>query len=220
MSIYGDYREELEATLDHLMEKIKAFYRVEKERGNTVYEHLIARIKDEESMREKLRRKRLLERPEEALFTVKDAIGIRIICHFIDDVYRMRDALTDEMGLTLVEEKDYIRHVKPNGYRSLHLIYQVPRTMREDASQEAGGAQDGKGEDAAHGEREYFFAEVQLRTIAMDTWASLEHEMMYKHIVKNRELLAAELKRCADELAAAELSMQTIRRLIAASSAS
>ena len=157
-------------------------------------------------MREKLRRKGLPDTPEAALFDVKDAIGIRIVCHFIDDVYRMRDALTAEIGLTLVEEKDYIRNVKPNGYRSLHLIYAVPRTPR--------GAQ-GSGAEREDAVRDHFYTEVQLRTIAMDTWASLEHEMMYKHNVQNRELLVAELKRCADELAAAELSMQTIRRRIA-----
>ncbi|BEU86746.1 GTP pyrophosphokinase family protein [Selenomonas sp. TAMA-11512] len=205
MHIYGEYKNELEKTLDHLMATIKAFRKEEKARGNSVYEHLSARIKDEESMREKLRRKGLPMRPEAALFDVRDAIGIRVICHFIDDVYRMRDMLTEKMGLTLVEEKDYIKNVKPNGYRSLHLIYAVPREKKE-------------GERLGEGE-ENFYAEVQIRTIAMDTWASLEHEMMYKHIVKNRELLTTELKRCADELAAAELSMQTIRRLIASSSA-
>lgn len=218
MDIYGAYRAEVEATLDQLMEKIKAFHRREKVLGNTIYEHLIARLKAEESMREKLDRKGLPETAEAALFEVKDAIGIRIVCHFIDDVYRMRDVMTDEMGLTLVEEKDYIRDAKPNGYRSLHLIYAVPRMRRGDSARgESLGQAHPKDRLLNPEDRSHFYAEVQLRTIAMDTWASLEHEMMYKHIVQNRDLLVEELKRCADELAAAELSMQTIRRLIAAS---
>ena len=88
----------------------------------------------------------------------------------------------------IVEVKDYIRHAKENGYRSLHLILKV---------------------------RGRFYAEIQLRTISMDTWAALEHHLKYKKTVSgNSGLIVSELKRCADELASTDLSMQTIRDMI------
>ena len=95
-------------------------------------------------------------------------------------------------------KKDYISHVKPNGYRSYHIIIEVTAPF-EDI--------DGKNPGR-------FFAELQLRTIAMDSWASLEHQMKYKQDIKNPQLIIRELKRCADELASCDVSMQTIRNLI------
>ena len=122
-SIYGKHKEVLPAVLKHLVSQIENYNETKKkETGEPAYEHLIYRIKSEDSMREKCQRKGLPPVPKSALYDIHDAIGIRIVCHFIDDVYRMRDALTAEIGRTLVEEKDYIRNVKPNGYRSLHLI--------------------------------------------------------------------------------------------------
>ena len=104
-------------------------------------------------------------------------------------------------GVNVYNEKDYIYNAKPNGYRSYHLILEI-KTPFEDCL----GQQPGK-----------YFVEVQLRTIAMDSWASLEHQMKYKHDIKNPERIAKELKRCADELASCDLSMQTIRNLIVGS---
>ena len=97
-----------------------------------------------------------------------------------------------------VKYKDYIKNVKPNGYRSYHLIVEITAPYEDIL-----GNNPGK-----------FFAEIQVRTIAMDSWASLEHQMKYKHDIKNPELIVKELKRCADELAACDVSMQTIRNLI------
>ena len=96
------------------------------------------------------------------------------------------------------KEKEYIKNVKPNGYRSYHLIVEITAPYEDIL-----GNNPGK-----------FFAEIQVRTIAMDSWASLEHQMKYKHDIKNPELIVKELKRCADELAACDVSMQTIRNLI------
>ena len=149
-------------------------------------------------MREKCRREGLPETPQSALCKVHDAIGVRVVCRFIDDVYLVVRTLKALSGVTVFEEKDYIRDVKPNGYRSYHMIVSIEAPF-----------EDVEGRNPGH-----FFVELQLRTLAMDSWASLEHEMMYKHTVKNRKLLAAELKRCADELASCDLSMQTIRNLI------
>ena len=101
-------------------------------------------------------------------------------------------------NLKIIKEKDYIKNVKPNGYRSYHLIVEITAPYEDIL-----GNNPGK-----------FFAEIQVRTIAMDSWASLEHQMKYKHDIKNPELIVKELKRCADELAACDVSMQTIRNLI------
>ena len=187
-SIYGAALPELKSTLLRLTEEI-ASIRVEmtEESGMDPIEHILARIKSEESMREKCRRKGLPETPESALYAIRDAIGIRIVCAFIDDVYTIRDRLTGLPDVELVEEKDYIRHVKPNGYRSFHMILRV------------------RG----------YYVEIQLRTISMDTWAALEHHLRYKKtLTGNTELIARELKRCADELASTDESMQTLRDMI------
>ena len=198
-SIYGKQETalpEILAAFRARIEEVSA--EVRKSTGSAPYEHLICRVKSDESMREKCLRKGLPPTPQSALRQVHDAIGIRVVCRFIDDVYVVVRALKAFSGVTVFEEKDYIRDVKPNGYRSYHMILSL-ETPFEDV--------DGKNPGR-------FFVELQLRTLAMDSWASLEHEMMYKHAVKNRKLLAAELKRCADELASCDLSMQTIRNLI------
>ena len=106
----------------------------------------------------------------------------------------LADCLLQQDDITLIERKDYIKNPKKNGYRSLHLIIEVPIFLQN--------------------EKKIMKAEVQLRTIAMDSWASLEHQMKYKHDIKNPELIVRELKRCADELASCDVSMQTIRNLI------
>ena len=139
-------------------------------------------------MREKCRRQNLPETTESALEHIHDAIGIRVVCAFISDVYSVRDHLRTIDKVEVIEEKDYIKQAKPNGYRSLHMI------LRYDNK---------------------YYVEIQLRTISMDTWAALEHHMRYKKKVsKSDALISAELKRCADELASTDMSMQTIRDLI------
>ncbi|MCB5702002.1 GTP pyrophosphokinase family protein [Megasphaera elsdenii] len=198
-SIYGSYRLALEATLNNLIDRIRAYSDdMKKKTGEAAYEHLIYRIKSESSMREKCDRKGLPQTAYSALHDIRDAIGIRIVCCFLDDIYKAIDFIKSLDGVRLVEEKDYIRHVKPNGYRSYHVILEL-----EEPYEDVTGANPG-----------HFYAEVQLRTIAMDSWASLEHQMKYKHDIKNPELIVRELKRCADELASCDVSMQTIRNLI------
>ena len=198
-SIYGKQGEALPELLGAFRTRIEEISaRVKERTGSAPYEHLICRVKSDESMREKCRRKGLPETPQSALCKVHDAIGVRVVCRFIDDVYLVVRTLKALSGVTVFEEKDYIRDVKPNGYRSYHMIVSIEAPF-----------EDVEGRNPGH-----FFVELQLRTLAMDSWASLEHEMMYKHTVKNRKLLAAALKRCADELASCDLSMQTIRNLI------
>ena len=190
-SIYGNNLEEMnqvlldiQASINILREEMKNKY------GSDPVEHCLARIKTEESMREKCRRQGLPETTESALVTIHDAIGLRVVCAFISDVYAVSDYLKGIDGIEVVAEKDYIKHAKPNGYRSLHLILRY---------------------------HEKYYVEIQIRTISMDTWAALEHHMRYKKSVGgNDQLISAELKRCADELASTDMSMKTIRDMIRA----
>ena len=188
-SIYADRLPALKAVLDRLLDRVEQVRReLRSLAGMDPVEHCLGRIKSEESMREKCRRKGLPETTESALTQIHDAVGIRVVTSFIDDVYRIRDALAGMEGIRVVEEKDYIRHAKPNGYRSYHMILLVD---------------------------EQIYAEIQLRTISQDTWAALEHHMRYKKTLNgNTALIAQELKRCADELASTDVSMQTIRDMI------
>ena len=199
MSIYGEY----EGTLQRIMEDIEGRLfsyqeRVKSETNENAYEHILARIKTDESMREKCIRKGLPETAESALSKLTDAIGIRVICSFVDDVFNIVEYIRSFDDCEIIEEKDYIRHAKPNGYRSYHMILGV-HTSESDVMGNTPGT---------------FYVELQIRTIAMDTWAALEHRMKYKKDIPNQELLVRELKRVADELASCDLSMQTIRELI------
>lgn len=191
-SIYGDHLPELEEVRQQLVREVQAIRdEMIREKGFDPVEHCLSRIKSEESMREKCRRKGFPETTESALEKIYDAVGVRVVCSFLSDVYVIRDHLASMPGATVMEEKDYIRHAKPNGYRSFHMILRVN-----------GGV----------------YAEIQLRTISQDTWAALEHQMKYKkNLNGNTELIVGELKRCADELASTDVSMQTIRDMIVSS---
>lgn len=200
-NIYGKYFSTLKAVMENLVEKIKTYNEIEFDKnGEAAYEHLIYRIKSPESMSEKCVRKSLPQTTYSALHEIQDAIGIRIVCRFIDDIYTNLKYIRRMKDIRIVEEKDYIKNVKPNGYRSYHVIIEITQPYEDVTGQNPGR----------------FFAELQIRTIAMDTWASLEHQMKYKHDIKNSDLIVRELKRCADELAACDISMQTIRNLIKA----
>lgn len=197
--IYGKYGAYLPKILEDLSQRIQeANDRVKKETGQKLFEHFNARIKQAASMEEKCQRKNLPRVPESALKEIRDAIGIRIVCGFIEDIYQTIEVLRQLEGCEIVLEKDYIRAAKPNGYRSYHLILEV-ETPYEDCH----GQNPGR-----------YFVEIQLRTIAMDSWASLEHQMKYKHEIKDSKRIVRELKRCADELASCDVTMQTIRNLI------
>lgn len=197
--IYGKFKPILNLVLNDLIQQIEEFNIKSLDNTNErAYEHLISRIKTPESMIEKCQRKNLPVTTYSALHDIYDAIGIRIICRFINDIYTNLNYLKNLPNVKIIQEKNYIQNVKPNGYRSYHVIIEINMPY-EDVS----GNNPGK-----------FYAEIQLRTIAMDSWASLEHEMKYKHNIKNPELIVKELKRCADELAACDISMQTIRNLI------
>ena len=118
-------------------------------------------------------------------------MGIRVVCAFAEDVYQVVSWLADRPYIRVIQSKDYIAYPKPNGYRSYHMLIELQE-----------------------GEEKGYFAEIQVRTIATDFWATLEHQIKYKKSIPNEALIRAELKRCADEIASVDLSMQTIREII------
>lgn len=199
MNIYGKYRPVLNQILSDLMTRITNYNKkYRQEHGQSLFEHLNGRIKTEKSMEEKCHRKNLPLTPYSALHDIHDAIGLRIVCNFIDDIYLCISLIKKMPDVKIVQRKDYITNAKPNGYRSYHLI--LSKAVAD--------------EDVAGNIPGHFYVEIQLRTIAMDTWASLEHEMKYKHHIKNPEMIGKELKKVADDLAACDANMQTIRQLI------
>ena len=126
--------------------------------------------------------------------SLNDVAGIRVIASFVDDVYKIADMLVKQDDIFLVEAKDYIKNPKPNGYRSYHLIIEVPVFF----SQKKQGVR----------------VEVQIRTVAMDFWASLEHQVKYKKELKDTKEIERELKECADTIAATDVQMMNIRNKI------
>lgn len=152
------------------------------------------RIKSVESMRQKLQRLAFPVTAESAMKNVFDAAGVRLVCPFIQDIDRTAELIRAIPGVQIQTEKDYIRSPKPNGYRSYHMILSMPLRFL--------------------GNSKTVWLEVQLRTIAMDCWANIEHQLKYKQNIPDQALLLQELKRCADEITSTDLSLQTIRDLI------
>ena len=124
--------------------------------------------------------------------------GIRVICSFVDDIFDIAKMLASQDDVTLIESKNYIKFPKDNGYRSLHLIVEIPIYL-------SGG-------------KKPMRVEVQIRTIAMDFWASLEHQLKYKKNIPDAEKISQELKECADIISATDLRMQDIRNKLNADS--
>ena len=130
-TIYGEHLPEMQKTMREILSRIDALRQDLTETfGMDPIEHCLSRIKAEESMREKCRRNGLPETTESALRAIKDAIGIRIVCAFLSDVYRVAEFLKSFADLSVVTEKDYIRNVKPNGYRSYHMILKTERARQ------------------------------------------------------------------------------------------
>lgn len=166
------------------------------EQEHNPIETIKTRLKSTESILEKLHRKNLpmdMAAVEENLY---DVAGIRVICPFINDIYCLADCLLQQDDVTLIEKKDYIKNPKENGYRSLHLIVETPIFLQN--------------------EKRLMKVEVQLRTIAMDFWASLEHRMRYKKNLNPElsDMLSAELKDCAETSASLDIRMGRVKDII------
>lgn len=163
------------------------------EYDNNPIESIKTRVKSYDSILKKIRRKNIplnLQAIEENL---KDIAGVRVICSFPDDIYKLAESFLKQDDIKLIERKDYIKNPKPSGYRSLHLIVQVPIFLQN--------------------EKKMVNVEVQFRTIAMDFWASLDHKMRYKKELPDEEveILQEELYDCAEQSAALDERMQRIR---------
>ncbi len=157
-------------------------------------EFITSRIKEPFSIAEKLHRKGKPVTVESMMETLNDIAGIRVVCSFIDDIYDVADMLVKQDDITLLTCKDYIRNPKPNGYRSLHLIVEVPVFFSD--------------------KKQPLRAEVQIRTIAMDFWASLEHQLRYKQDIPHPETIQQELTECAEVIAQTDHKMQEIKNKI------
>lgn len=189
---YGDKFSSMKSVESRLLSLLDLYAQtVEEKEGLKPIIYTCSRIKSPDNMVAKLKRKGLETTPEAALNKLYDAIGIRAVCAFAEDVYRLVDWLKKRCELKVCEEKDYYAVPKPNGYRSYHLLVKM-----------RGGKNKG------------FKAEIQVRTIANDFWATLEHRLKYKKIIPHEEIVYEELKRCAFEIASVDASMQAIRDIL------
>ena len=160
-------------------------------------EGIKTRIKSMESILKKARNKDIPLSIRSLEENIRDIAGVRVICSFQDDIYMLAECLLQQDDVTLIEMKDYIKNPKPSGYRSLHLIVEIPIFLQN--------------------EKRAMKVEVQLRTIAMDFWASLEHKLRYKKNIPEEETeqLAQELLDCANISASLDKRMEDIRIRIA-----
>lgn len=192
---YGESRVLLDGAVSEFLARIDIIrkYKVSRNERDPIL-YVTSRIKSEDSMKDKLKRKGFKVDRESALSKVYDAAGVRIICSYVDDVYEIAKYLKQYGDMEVIKEKDFIKNPKPNGYRSYHIIFKVPVNIGEQISK--------------------VYLELQIRTIAMDFWSSLEHEIKYKKNVDNTDAIVKELKRCADDIATNDLNMMAIRKMI------
>ena len=168
------------------------------ENDRNPFESIECRLKSGPSIIEKLNRKGLELSSESIEKNLNDVAGIRVICSFPEDIYILAEELCSQDDIRLIARKDYIKDPKPNGYRSLHLIVEIPIFLMT--------------------EKKYMRVEVQFRTIAMDFWASLEHKLKYKKDIKQDvEEISEELRECAEEISRLDMKMQSIHRKISGS---
>ena len=152
--------------------------------------HIESRLKSPRSIVEKLRRRDAEISAESARQNLTDIAGIRVICCYVEDVYRIAELLLLQDDVVLLRQSDYIKEPKENGYRSLHLVVQIPVYLSD--------------------RTELVPVEVQIRTEAMDFWASLEHQMHYKSPKDISPEWKEQLRECAEDLAKIDLKMQKI----------
>lgn len=193
--------ETMEAYYRCAMMEIETKFKVLNEQFSLQYdrnpiESIKTRMKSMDSILRKVRRKNIPFSLESLEENIKDIAGVRVVCSFQDDIYLLAECLLQQDDVILIEKKDYIQNPKASGYRSLHLIVEIPIFL--------------------HNEKRMMKVEVQLRTIAMDFWASLEHKLRYKKNIlgEEAEALAIELQECAEASAVLDKRMQDIRTRI------
>lgn len=185
MTVYKCAIKEITTKFEVLNEELS----VESERNPIQFIH--SRVKEPMSILDKLQRKGVEFSLDAVSENLNDVAGIRIICKFVDDIYRIADMLIKQDDIKLIGIKDYIKNPKPNGYRSYHMIVEIPVFFSN--------------------KKQLVKAEIQLRTIAMDFWASLEHELKYKKSIEDTEMISKELVECATDIFEMDSRMQQIK---------
>jgi len=186
--LYRSAIKEVKTKLDILDDELKI------RRKRNPIEYMKSRVKTPGSIMEKLRRRDFEMSIESAKKNLNDIAGIRVICSFVGDIYDIAEMLKRQDDIRLIEEKDYIKNPKANGYRSLHLVVEVPIFFSD--------------------HEELVRVEVQIRTIAMDFWASLEHKLYYKTSGESPVHITQDLKECADLIASTDMRMQDIQKQV------
>lgn len=190
---------ELEHLYESAIREVKTKLEILDSEFKTKYDHnpihhLEDRVKSPQSILEKLNRKGLSFSCENAKNALNDIAGIRVVCNYIDDIYTVADLLISQDDVVLKQRKDYIQNPKPNGYRSLHLVIETPVYLAE--------------------KKERVTVEVQIRTIAMNFWATLEHDLKYKTDSVVSAELAEQLKNCAETINDTDRQMQEIYKAL------
>jgi putative GTP pyrophosphokinase len=187
-NIYASAARNITTRLENLNDEMK----VSKNR-NLIHE-IKTRVKKPRSIAEKLLRKGYELSIESARENLNDIAGVRVICPFVDDVYEIAGLLLSQDDLYMVQKNDYIQNPKSNGYRSLHIVVEIPVFLSR--------------------QKEWVKAEIQFRTIAMDYWATLEHDLGYKFNGEKTEEVTRELKECSDLIAQADLRMEKLHKVL------
>lgn len=190
LMMYKFALQELETKVDILNEEFHLLH------DYNPIEHTKSRLKSPESIMKKLYRKGYELSLSGIKDNIKDIAGLRITCSFLSDIYLISDMLSKQSDLTVLEIKDYIKNPKPNGYQSLHLLIEVPVFMSDG--------------------QERVCVEVQIRTVAMDFWASLEHKIFYKYNQSVPPQLLQELKEASDSAAALDRQMERLHNQVEA----
>ncbi|MGN1338817.1 MAG: GTP pyrophosphokinase family protein [Oscillospiraceae bacterium] len=190
---------ELEHLYESAIKEVKTKLEILDSEFKTKYDHnpihhLEDRVKSPQSILEKLNRKGLTFSCDNARLALNDIAGVRVVCNYIDDIYTVADMLTMQDDVKLIKRKDYIQNPKPNGYRSLHLVIETPVYLSE--------------------KKEMVNVEVQIRTIAMNFWATLEHDLKYKTDSVVSAELAEQLRNCAETIADTDRQMQDIYKAL------
>jgi putative GTP pyrophosphokinase len=186
--MYNCAIKEVKTKLDILNEELSVTAK------RTPIEFITYRIKKPESIVKKLEKQGCPVTVESISENLNDVAGIRVVCSFIGDMYDIARMLTMQDDIVLIQEKDYIKNPKPNGYRSLHLIIETPVFFSN--------------------HKKIMRVEVQIRTIAMDFWASLDSQLKYKKELENADEVGTELKECADIISQTDVRMQEIKERI------
>ena len=183
-----------ESGIQEIRTKLEILQRDARFNEHNPIESIKSRIKRPMSIIEKMCRKGYPLSLQSMKENLNDIAGIRVICPFIEDIYTVAEMLTRQDDLTVVIQKDYIKEPKPNGYRSYHMVLEVPVFLSD--------------------RKEPVRVEVQLRTIAMDFWASLEHQIHYKTSCEVPDSVVVELKECADIISRTDERMQNLSKEI------